>query len=95
MDVILTEMARNHELIKQLGDSLRSFITQSGHPTGFFMANCIIEQRGRNAIVDVVRNPFKFFYLYNEAAERDRNAPVFSEKSIRFIQSLERKYAGR
>ncbi len=88
----MTEMARNHELIKQLGDSLRSFITQSGHPTGFFMANCIVEQRGRDAIVEIVRNPFRFFVIYNDAAKKNGKTSVFSEQAMSFIKSLESKY---
>lgn len=93
MDAILKEMAVNSSLIGQLGRQLRSFIPQAGHPTGFFMASVIVRQYGKEALVKIVRNPFKFFYLYNEAARRNRHAPVLSDKAINFIKILESKYA--
>jgi hypothetical protein len=93
MDAILKEMAVNSSLIGQLGRQLRSFIPQSGHPTGFFMASVIVRQYGKEALVKIVRNPFKFFYLYNEAARRNRRAPVLSDQAIDFIKMLENKYA--
>jgi hypothetical protein len=93
MDAILTEMAVNSSLIGQFGRQLRSFIPQSGHPTGFFMARIIVRQYGKEALVNIVRNPFKFFYLYNEAARKDRQAPVLSDQAINLIKMLEAKYA--
>jgi len=92
MDAILKEMAVNSSLIGQLGRQLRSFIPRSGHPTGFFMASVIVRQYGEEALVKIVRNPFKFFYLYNEAARKNKQAPVFSDQAINFIKMLEIKY---
>ncbi|UCC41475.1 MAG: hypothetical protein JSV96_08675, partial [Candidatus Aminicenantes bacterium] len=83
----------NPSLIGQMGRQLRSFIPQSGHPTGFFMANVIVRQYAKDELVKIVRNPFKFFYLYNEAARKNRKAPVFSDHAIDFIKMLESKYA--
>ncbi len=93
MDAILKEIAVNPSLSGQLGRQLQSFIPQSGHPTGFFMARIIVSQFGKEALVKIVRNPFKFFYLYNEAARKDRQAPVLSDQAIDFIKTLESKYA--
>lgn len=93
MDAILTEMAVNPSLIGQLGRQLRSFIPQSGHPTGYFMSSVIVEQFGKEALVKIVRNPFKFFYLYNEAARKNRQVPVLSDQAIKFIKTLESRYA--
>jgi hypothetical protein len=93
MDTILKEMAVNLSLVGQLARQLRSFVPQSGHPTGFFMARVIVDQFGQEALVRIVRNPFKFFYLYNEAARKDGQVPFFSDQSIDFIKGLESKYA--
>ncbi len=93
MDAILKEMAVKSSLIGHLGRQLRSFIPQSGHPTGFFMANVIVRQYGKEALVKIVRNPFKFFCLYNEAARKDKQAPVLSDQAVDFIKRLESKYA--
>jgi hypothetical protein len=93
MDAILKEMAVNSSLIGQLGRQLRSFIPQSGHPTGFFMASVSVRQYGKEALVKIVRNPFRFFYLYNEAARKNGQAPVLSDQAINFIKMLEGKYA--
>lgn len=91
MDAILSEMGKNPALIPQLGRSIRNFIPRSGHPTGFFMANVILEQYRFEVLVQVSRNPFRFFALYNKAAHKSGRAPVFSEEAMDFIQRLEAK----
>jgi hypothetical protein len=92
MDAILREMAAHPSLCGQLGRQLQSFVPQSGHPTGFFMARVILRQHGKEALVRAVRNPFQFFSLYNDAARKNGRAPVFSVQAIRFIKMLEDKY---
>jgi hypothetical protein len=93
MDTIFSEMADDPQLVDGMGKQLQSFVPQSGHPTGFYMARIIEEELGPEAIVGVVRNPFRFFTTYNEAAEKNGMAPVFSAKAISFIRSLESIYA--
>jgi hypothetical protein len=78
-----------------LGRQLRSFVPQSGHPTGFYMANLIEEELGTEAITQVVRNPFRFFALYNRAAERHDSAPTLSPEAMAYLESLEEKYENR
>ena len=78
---------------KELNTEIRRLITRAGHPTGFYMANVILEHIGRQALVDVVRNPFKFFDLYNKAARKDGNTPMFSKKSLQLLKELEQKYS--
>jgi hypothetical protein len=93
MDAILTEMAGDSDIASQLGGTFRGVVPQSGHPTGFYMANVIVDQFGTQAVVDVVRSPFKFFYLYNRAAKKSGDSPVFSTEAISYIKKLEAKYA--
>jgi hypothetical protein len=92
MDVFLSEMAEDPDLIEGLGRQLRRFIPQSGHPTGFYMANLIEKELGTEPLVEVVRNPFEFFFLYNKAARKNGTAPLFSPKAMTLIRSLEQKY---
>ncbi len=56
------------------------------------MADVIVDQFGAQAVVDVVRNPFKFFYLYNKAAKKNGQAPQFSSEALSYLRELEAKY---
>jgi hypothetical protein len=57
------------------------------------MSNLILEQLGKNALVKEVANPFAFFRLYKQAADKKgEEAPAFSEKAIHFILELEKRY---
>ena len=47
---------------------------------------------GAGALKDVVRNPFRFFALYNRAAEMRGSAPVLSSKTMAYLESLEERY---
>ena len=93
MDRLFSAMYDFPEQKGKLGAELQEIIPQSGHPTGFFMANLILEQLGKNVLIEDVKNPFAFFRHYHEAAEKkDGKAPSFSEKSIKFILLLEKRY---
>jgi hypothetical protein len=92
MDRILAEMADAPELTDVLGRQFQSFIPQSGHPTGFYMANLIEEELGTEELKRVVRNPFAFFVLYNRAAEANGTAPRLSDKALTCLQALEARY---
>ena len=93
MDRILSELADAPELTDVLGRQFQSFIPQSGHPTGYYMANLIEEELGAAALRAVVRNPFRFLALYKRAAEQDGSAPRLSPKAMEFVGSLEKRYA--
>jgi hypothetical protein len=74
-----------------LGAEIRSIVPQSGHPTGFYMANVILKHLGKGALVEDIGNPFAFLRRYNRAAERDEEAPSFSAKALEYISLLEGK----
>jgi uncharacterized protein YjaZ len=90
----LFEAAYDHPEKKMAyGQQLQAVVPMSGHPTGFYMANLILEQLGKDALVKDIGNPFAFFRLYKQAADRKgKDTPTFSEKTIRFIRSLEERY---
>jgi hypothetical protein len=91
-DQIFSELADDPGLSDALGAQFQGFIPQSGHPTGFYMANVIEEELGAGALKDVVRNPFRFFARYNRAAEMNGSAPVLSSKAMAYLESLEKQY---
>jgi len=76
----------------ELGDQLQRDVPMNGHPTGFYMANLIVEELGKDALVSVVGNPFAFFRLYDEAAgKKGGGMPRFSKKALAFIGDLEKR----
>jgi len=91
-DAILAQIKEKPDQINELCKGIRKVITRSGHPAGFFMANVIVEQMGKDILKTVVRNPFKFFVLYNDAAKKNKDAPVFSDKAMSMIKDLDQKY---
>jgi len=92
MDQIFSELADDPGLAGTLGAQFQGFIPQSGHPTGLYMANVIEEELGAEALKEVVRNPFRFFALYNRAAEMNGSAPVLSSGAMAYLESLEERY---
>ncbi len=72
-----------------LGAELRSIIPQSGHPTGFYMANIILKNLGKEALVEDIGNPFAFLRRYSRAAAKDEDAPTFSAKALAYLSQLE------
>ena len=88
---ILAGIADHPEWKYGLSKQARKIITRSGHVAGFYMANTILENFDKAELVAVVRNPFKFFYLYNKAASLDGDAPQFSDKAISVIKDIESK----
>lgn len=93
MDHLLAASYDHPEKKMEYGQDLQAIIPMSGHPTGFYMANLIIEQLGKETLVKDIGNPFAFFRLYKQAADKKGGeTPTFSDKAIRFIQSLEERY---
>jgi hypothetical protein len=84
------------ETRRKIGKKMSRLIPMSGHPTGFYMANAILEKLGKDHLVEHVGNPFAFFRLYQQAAETDQGRhPTFSEESMELIETLERRYCVR
>lgn len=65
----------------------------SGHCPGYYMANVIVQNGGKKALLQDIQNPFAFFYRYNTAGKRDkRKPPVFSPAAVAYVKQLEKKY---
>jgi hypothetical protein len=96
MDALFSEMSRHPEARGELGAELRDAVPLSGHPTGFFMANVIIDEMGTRALTEQIGNPFRFFLLYKEAADRrGGDVPTFSDPAVALIRELEARYLRR
>jgi len=95
MDSFLVRMEAGEEDWVELGLALRRSIPSSGHPTGFFMANLIAQELGRDRLVREVGNPFAFLRSYHEAAllSQGREGPPLSDAALRVVEEVERKYA--
>jgi len=96
MDALFSEMSRHPEARGRLGVELRDAVPLSGHPTGFYMANVIIEEMGRETLVSEIGNPFRFFILYKEAADqREGDEPTLSPEAVALLRELEARYLSR
>ena len=93
MDRLFAQMQDGAANRQDLGTELRKAVPRSGHPTGYFMARTIVDTLGKDAVIRTVSNPFAFFRTYNEAAKKKGSgAPVFSEKAMQLLRSLEKRY---
>jgi len=93
MDSLMQVILVYPEDYQELGTKFWRAVPQSGHPTGYFMTNVILESYGKNTLVKYSYNPFAFFYLYNKAAKENPVYQSFSENSMALIRKLERLYA--
>jgi hypothetical protein len=93
MDSLFVQYSSQSEDLNSLSEELKKIIPMSGHPTGYYMTRAIIENLGKNELLKHVGNPFQFFRLYNQAAQKDTERyPAFSEESLKLIKHLESRY---
>lgn len=92
-DKILATIYKNPEEKKNLLKQTGKYVQRSGHPMGYYMAQVILKYKGREALVKIVRNPFKFFYLYNQVCLEKNIGPAFSVDAIAMIAELEALYS--
>lgn len=89
LDALVQEAAASDELPDDFVDRLRQAIPQSGHPTGYFMADRIVAHHGEAALVESVGDPFAFIALYQAAALADpESAPPFSDPTIATFEAM-------
>lgn len=74
-----------------VGADLRKNLEWSGHLLGDYMADLRIETLGSEALKAEMDNPFAFYRLYNQAAEK-AGKPVLSSQALRALETLESKY---
>ncbi|MEO6347802.1 MAG: DUF5700 domain-containing putative Zn-dependent protease [Aquaticitalea sp.] len=94
VDADITQMAASHGTVYQSEKDYRNLLRwTSGHCPGFYMADIIVRNGFKKKLIQNIRNPFAFIYLYNKAAKKDAEKPtLFSDTSIAYIKELETKY---
>jgi len=67
----------------------------SGHIPGFYMAGIIVRNGGKEQLIAHSDNPFYIFYLYDEAAKKDKTHPIrFSGAIMAYLKDLEKRAYG-
>jgi hypothetical protein len=89
MDGILARAADTPDAWKEFSIVVNKFFTRPGCPAGYLMSRAIEEIFGRPALVECTGNPLAFIHLYQKAALKQGNLPVFSAESMKYISSLE------
>ncbi len=92
MDSMFVEIRNHQDSAKIFSRRFSSMIPRSGHQTGFYMCNAIINEFGESRLKAIVRNPFAFFKLYQKAALKNVELPAFSLQTLDFISFLEDRY---
>jgi len=93
VDELFCRIADSPGKKRELGQQIRKTVPWSGHTTGFYMTNVILDQLGKIPLLEEAGNPFGFFRLYNQAAtKRVATIPVFSDKALSVVAGLEKKY---
>lgn len=89
MDGILARAADTSDVWKEFSIVVGKFFTRPGCPAGYMMSKAIEEIFGRPALIECTGNPLAFIYLYQKAALKQKNLPVFSAEAMRYTSSLE------
>ena len=89
LDVLLTRAANDAEVWKEFSTAVNKFFTRPGCPMGYIMAKTIEDIFGHEALAECFGNPFAFIRLYQRAASKKGNLPVFSSESLNYITQLE------
>jgi hypothetical protein len=92
MDRLIRRIAITEDT-DELSSMLRVTPPRAGHPTGYYMADTIIETLGKERLLETVGDPFAFFRAYDEAAKM-RGLSSFSQETLGYVDGLAMKYGG-
>jgi len=92
MDRLIRRIAITEDT-DELSSMLRVTPPRAGHPTGYYMADTIIEALGKERLLETVGDPFAFFRAYDEAA-KIRGLNSFSQETLGYVDGLAMKYGG-
>jgi Putative zinc dependent peptidase (DUF5700) len=90
LDSLIMAAARGAKQVTE--KDINNVAPMSGHVPGFYMSD-IIERNGlKKQIIKNVLNPFQFFYIYNEAAKKDKAKPyVLSDQTMAYLKAVEKR----
>ncbi|GET22745.1 DUF5700 domain-containing putative Zn-dependent protease [Prolixibacter denitrificans] len=90
LDKYFTQMAAFPNSDRKI---IQDLIPMNGHPTGYFMANAIMQKMGKRTLIKQTANPFAFFRLYQRVALKDKkHYPPFSSATMQYLHEMEQKY---
>lgn len=94
LDSLLSAHALNPSNPGELRRRLKEILPMSGHPTGYYMARMIIDNLGKDTVLEHMGDPFGFIPAYNDAVARSpEDLAPFSAGSVNLISALGKKYS--
>lgn len=96
LDSLLTLAFKSEKVLENF-ESFSAFANKfgsnGGHIPGRFMGSVIKDSGLLHKHLQEVENPVSFFLTYNEAVKAlGKKYPVFSMESIKYLQTLKKKY---
>ena len=93
MDSLLVLAAKYPEKRREFTDAIRQSVPMSGHPTGYFMADAIMETGGKDEMLKHLGDPFVFFAQYDKAARSSEGKyPAFSNAAMALLFKIRDTY---
>lgn len=92
IDTLLAAIADTPSLMKKNALLIKDLLPLGAHPHGYYMAKTIATHAGTQPLIDALINPFDFLRLYNETAKKIKGAFLFSKKSMKILNTLEKQY---
>jgi len=89
LDAVLARAENHPHAWKEFTRAANKCSVRPGYPVGYRMASIILDILGRDALAESLGNPFAFVRLYQKAALKKGNLPLFSAESMNYISLLE------
>lgn len=87
----LEELSVSDDSIASYGSQIFKNFPINCHPNGFYMAELIEKEYGKEKVIETLTNPFDFLYTYNSVARYNENYFSFSNTAIDYLENLEKQ----
>ena len=88
---VLIKYSKNEISEEEMIDKIIEVVKFNGHPIGFYMSNLIIKADYRKEMIKTFYNPYKFFVLYNRAANK-LNHFQFNNEFMNYLKNITKEY---
>lgn len=95
LDSLLSIAADHPESAQKIAGPVQKLFWSNGHPNGAYMAREIVETFGIDSLFPGVRDPIAFFRTYASAERKHGNAPPFSDKTMKVLDSMDARFETR
>lgn len=92
IDSLLTQIGQDTAMLRRAGAELSNRLVYAGHPVGAYMAERIEETLGRQALIEILGNPFAFLRTYNDAEGHRAGRKPFTAATLALVSSLESQF---